>query len=278
MKKGIRKIAMFILIVVFVVSTALSLRQWKDNAGGQTAYEDAMAIAMQKPAEDTPGQTQPAPAQPAEDAEETVTVWVPVPVEGDPVMEEMAQINLAALRETNPDVVGWIRIPDTRIDYPLMQGEDNEFYLNNTWEKEPNSVGSIFLECQNSPDLTDYNTIVYGHNMKNNSMFGDLERYTLQKFWEEHPYVYVVIDEGVFRYEIFAFCQAEVESLTYGLNPQRDDTKMKFLKLSLDESRIDTGIVPAITDRILSLSTCSGGNYDFRYVAQARLPMMEVAQ
>lgn len=273
MKKNTRTILRAILLLVFVASTLLVLRQWKDNADGETAYADAMAIAMQPPKQETPAVSH---TVPADDAEEPVSSWVPVPVEGDSVVTEMAQINISALQEKNEDVVGWIRIPDTRIDYPLMQGEDNDFYLNHTWEKQPNSVGSIFLEYLNSPELTDYNTIVYGHNMNNKSMFGELEHYALTEFWKDHPYVYIATDAGVYRYEIFAFSQASVESLTYGLNPQRDDTKEKFLNLSLENSQIDTGIVPPVTDRILTLSTCSGADYAFRYVVQARLPMMEV--
>ena len=72
------------------------------------------------------------------------------------------------------------------------------------------------------------------------------------------------------------FFRAEVDSLTYGLNPQRNDTKEDFLRLSLENSWIDTDIEPALTDRILTLSTCSGSNYDYRYVVQARLPMIRV--
>ena len=267
MKNGIRKIAMAVLLVVFVVSTALMLRQWRDNAGGEDTYEDAVAIAMQEQKDNLPEETKAVSTQTADKEAAPVPAWVPVPVANDPVVEEMEKINLAALREENPDVVGWIRIPDTRIDYPLMQGED----------KEPNSVGSVFLEHENSADLSDYNTIVYGHNMNNGAMFADLELFSLEKYWKEHPYVYIITDAGVYRYEIFVVCQAEIESLTYGLNPQRDDTKEKFLNLSQEKAWFDTGIKPAITDRILTLSTCSGANYDYRYVVQARLPMMEVS-
>lgn len=281
MKKKVRKILMCILCAVFVVSMSLLVRQWMDNAGGETAYQDAMDIAMNSPKEDVPEVVQPTPTVPAEETEEPeepVTVWVPAPVEDDPMMEEMAQINLAALKEINEDVLGWIRIPDTKIDYPLLQGEDNDFYLNNTWDKQPNSVGSIFLEYLNSPDLTDYNTIIYGHNMRNGSMFAALQHYAAPEHWKTHPYVYIATEAGVYRYEVFAFCHANVESLTYSINPDRDDTKEDFLNLSLENSWIDTGIRPAITDRILTLSTCSGMDYSNRYVVQARLVMVEVTQ
>lgn len=276
MKKNVRKALRAVLLMVFVVSTALMVHQWLDNAGGEAAYNDAMDIAMQVKAPEAPAQPQ--PTEIPVEATEPVTYWVPVPVEGDPVMEEMAEINIAALREENEDVLGWIRIPDTRIDYPLLQGEDNDFYLKHTWQKQRNSVGSIFLEHLNRPDLTDFNTIVYGHNMRDKSMFGQLDNYSIEGFWETHPYVYIAIDSGVYRYEVFAFLQAPVDSVTYSIRPQRDDTKQEFIDYSMEHTWIDTGVRPVITDRILTLSTCTGRDYSARNVVQARLPMMEVTE
>ena len=276
MKKNVRKALRAVLLMVFVVSTALMVHQWLDNAGGEVAYNDAMDIAMQVIEPEAPAQPQ--PTEIPVEATEPVTYWVPVPVEGDPVMEEMAGINIAALREENEDVLGWIRIPDTRIDYPLLQSEDNDFYLKHTWQKQRNSVGSIFLEHLNRPDLTDFNTIVYGHNMRDKSMFGQLDNYSIEGFWETHPYVYVAIDSGVYRYEVFAFLQAPVDSVTYSIRPQRDDTKQEFIDYSMEHTWIDTGVRPVITDRILTLSTCTGRDYSARNVVQARLPMMEVTE
>ena len=111
-------------------------------------------------------------------------------------------------------MVGWIQIPGTEIDYPLMQGKDNDFYLNNNWRGAKEYVGSIFLEYRNDPDMTDFNTIVYGHNMANGSMFGSLHRYQYDAYPEEHPYVYIVTDAGVLRYEVFSTYNAEVTSPT----------------------------------------------------------------
>ena len=276
MKKNVRKALRAVLLMVFVVSTALMVHQWLDNAGGEVAYNDAMDIAMQVIEPEAPAQPQ--PTEIPVEATEPVTYWVPVPVEGDPVMEEMAGINIAALREENEDVLGWIRIPDTRIDYPLLQSEDNDFYLKHTWQKQRNSVGSIFLEHLNRPDLTDFNTIVYGHNMRDKSMFGQLDNYSIEGFWETHPYVYIAIDSGVYRYEVFAFLQAPVDSVTYSIRPQRDDTKQEFIDYSMEHTWIDTGVRPVITDRILTLSTCTGRDYSARNVVQARIPMMEVTE
>ena len=134
------------------------------------------------------------------------------------------------------------------------------------------------MEHLNSRDLTDFNTIVYGHNMNNKSMFGQLSNYSIADYWQTHPYVYIATEPDVYRYEVFAFLQAPVDSVIYSMNPQRDDTKQEFIDFSLAHNRIDTGIVPVITDRILTLSTCTGRNYLSRNVVQARLPMMEVTE
>lgn len=258
---------MLVLLIVFVVSTTLLLRQQLDNAGGSDAYRDALAIASGTghKAEETTEATQPQ------------TTWIPAPIEDDdPNLEKMAEIDLAALREVNEDVVGWICIPDSKINYPLLQGEDNDYYLKHTWDHRSNSVGSIFLEHRNKADLTEFNTIVYGHNMNNGSMFAGLKRYAATGYWEEHPYVYVLTDAGVYRYEVFSSYKANVDSSTYGLSFNQQETKAEFLVNALENSKIDTGIAPELTDRILTLSTCSGAGYTTRWVVHARLRMIEV--
>ena len=254
MKEKIRICLLIILAVVFVISTALLLRQFGDNIGGQDAYGAALAIASGTGSREERKPDITETTEPVKQA----SIWIPAAVEEDPRMEEMAAIDLAALREVNEDVVGWIRIPDTKIDYPLMQGEDNDYYLKHTWDGRSNSVGSIFLEHLNSPDLMDYNTIVYGHNMNDGSMFAGLRRYTTQEYWESHPYVYMLTDAGVYRYEIFASYRADVDSVTYGLSFNQTETKVNFLQYALEKSKIQTEIMLGRNDRILTLSTCSG--------------------
>lgn len=271
MKKKVRKCLQLVLILVGLVSTALLLRQCFDNAGSEEAYNSALAIAQQGGEKQNPAITE--ETQPAKK-----TQWIPAPVEDDPNMQTMAAMDLEALREVNPDVVGWIWIPDTEINYPVMQGQDNEFYLNHTWEGKKNAAGSIFLEHRNSADFTDYNTIVYGHNMNNGSMFAAVRSYASQWYYQRHPYVYIAMDSGVYRYEVFSSYKASVESSAYGLSFHQDQTKVNFLTEAIKKSQFDVGIRPEITDRILTLSTCSGGGYTHRWVVHARLKMIPVTQ
>lgn len=284
MTEKTRKVLTALLTAVFVVSTILLVTHSLDAAASEDSYEQAQQIAgltqESVPMEETAPQTSAAvppegsvPDAPAET--EPQTMWVPADVEEDEYMKELAATNLDALREVNGDVVGWLFIPNTKINYPIVQGEDNQHYLEHTWNNKKNVAGSIFLEATNAADFSDFRSIVYGHNMADGSMFGSLHRYSSKTYWETYPYIYLVTDEGVLRYEIYASYKAAVDSKTYALSIVSVKAKNTFIQMTLEESELETGIVPAATDRILTLSTCAG-NYDYRRVVHARLVMVEV--
>ena len=271
MKKRTRKLLSVILAAVCILSAGLYLRYQLDYSSGDDAYSDAEALAMQTEATVPSEETVPEETTAAE------PYWAPVPVEDDPNVEELAKKKLTTLRKLNEDVVAWIWIPDTVVNYPVMQGEDNNFYLEHTWNREENAVGSIFLEWQNAADFSEFNTIVYGHNMKNGSMFHLLLDYQKEGFLQEHPYVYLLTDNGVYRYEVFSAYQAEITSDTYQIGMQWDKTKQEYIDRALKKSVVDAGLTPVITDRILTLSTCAGLGgalgMENRWVVHAYLPM-----
>lgn len=269
-----RKLLTLLLAITFGAGLVMMLLSHLDGQESQVSYESAVELASQS-VETAPPATEP-PTEPAtEPVQETLPPqWVPAKVEEDPVLEELESINLEALREENPDVVGWISIPQTNIHYPVTQGEDNSYYLEHTWDQQRSFGGGIFLECQNSRDLSDFNTILYGHNMRNGSMFADLHDFSDPQFAEEHPYVYLVTEEGIWRYEIFASFNAPVDSKIYGLSFRQRQTREEFLQYALENTQIQTGITPAVSDRILTLSTCTGLGYSARRVVLARLPMV----
>ena len=250
MKKTAKRALSVLLAAVCIISSGLYAGYLLDYGSGSTAYDEAQNLSLQE--------DMAIPSETAPEATDSSPHWVPAPVEDDPNMEEMAKKSLTALRQINDDVIGWIWIPDSRISYPVMQGEDNEFYLNHTWNRQENAVGSIFLEWQNQPDFSEFNTIVYGHNMKNKTMFSQLHSYQDIRFRDSHPYVYILTDNGVYRYEVFSCYQAEVDSDTYQFGMQWDKTKEDYIRRAIKKSVIDCDITPAITDRILTLSTCSG--------------------
>lgn len=119
----------------------------------------------------------------------------PKPDEEEPGAEPdgYLRIDFEGLQVVNPDVIGWVEIPGLAISYPVVQGTDNAYYLHHLFTGEYNSSGSIFADCHNQPDFTDQNTIIYGHNMKNGSMFGTLSRYQDEALWEASPYFYLYV-------------------------------------------------------------------------------------
>lgn len=188
----------------------------------------------------------------------------------DPWALALDETDLDALREVNPDVIGWICIPDTDLNYPLMFNGDNSYYLTHSWSGKRNAGGSIFLEKECSPDLSDFNTIIYGHRMTNTTMFGTLRFFADEAFWREHPSVYLVSDQWVYRCDIFAVYETDVRSLTYRLRVTEDADKREFLDYALESAAYETGIVPAPEDQVLTLSTCVDmGQSDYRWVVQA---------
>lgn len=270
MNRRKKRILNVLLVAVLVVSlAAFGIIRYSDYRSRQD-YIDAVAAADSSHTEpetvpqetiDLQAETQKILQQQKEKAEQVL--------QSDENIQSLLEIDLAALREVNEDVIGWIRIPDTPVDYPLLQWTDNEFYLKHTWKQVANGSGSIFMEWQNSPDFTDFNTIIYGHNMLSKSMFGSLRDYRNPKHVEIHPYVYIVNDQGIMRYDIFAMHKASVDSIMYGLKIDSEQKKTEFLRYAKDYSQIDTDITPTVEDKILTLSTCSGAGYSTRWVVQA---------
>ena len=182
-------------------------------------------------------------------------------------------VDFAALQGVNPDVVGWIYIEALDgISYPVVQGEDNEEYLHTTYENNYNFAGTIFIDYENSRDFTDCNTLVYGHNMKNGSMFGRLKNFSEdQTTYEKSKYFWIFTPEKDYRYEIISAYTTGVNSDTYTLFKGPGDEFQEYLDTIKGYSEIETDDTElTITDRIVTLSTCTG-NDATRYVVQGRL-------
>lgn len=273
MGQNMRKLITAVLALVFLVSTAVVICQAADKSEAADVYAEAEKIALSGGKREDP---QPTDLRELQIPEETQPlIWIPEPIgEEDANVAYLEKIDLNALREENEDVVGWIHIPGTRVNYPIMQGDNNEYYLKHTWNNYSNGAGSIFMETQNSADLTDFNTVIYGHNMGDGSMFATVHFYAQSWFAEKNPYIYIKTDAGIWRYEVFASYNASTEGTTYGLSFNQPQTRQDFLDAALAQSQIQTKVLPEITDRIITLSTCTGMGYDSRRVVLARLKMI----
>ena len=199
----------------------------------------------------------------------------PSETETEPETEEettayVSPIDFEALWEINEDVVAWIRIPDTRIDYPVLQGSDDAYYLNHTFRDKVNSAGSIFMETLNRPDFMDYHTIIYGHNMKNGSMFGGLSSYRSPTYLVAHPYIYIDVEGGLLQYEIFSCYETTADSDSYTIGFAPDEVYADYLETIQGRSLYDTGVSVGIEDQVLTLSTCTKSGKEHRFVVHAK--------
>ena len=263
MKKKTRLILIALLSLVFVGSMGMLVYRGMEYKEGEEIYAEAETL-VELP--DLSGLPAPAPETDNAETETPEAPEEPRPVYVDPYADALRNMDFTALREVNSDVQGWIMIPGTVISYPLLQGEDNQYYLKHTWKKWTSAVGAIFLEWQNSPDLSDFNTIIYGHRMNNGSMFASLKNYKKQSYWAAHPCVYITDDNGSHKYEIFAACEVSTTGTTYQLGFSDDASKQAFIDYCLEQSVIDTGITPTVYDRVLTLSTCTGNGHATRWV------------
>ena len=170
----------------------------------------------------------------------------------------LLEVDLNSLRAVNPDVLGWIVIPDTSLSYPLLQGTDNGYYLNHSWQGNYDPAGAVFVEYRDAADFSSFNTRIYGHRMGRDSMFNCLQNYGSEEYLTDHPKVYIVTAEGVRVYRIFAACEVTVNAPVYWLTDSRTEYRQDVIDFCMVNSVVKTGIFPAVSGRMLTLSTCVG--------------------
>ncbi|GEM_PF-49416 len=194
---------------------------------------------------------------------------VPAPPAAETVRKDEFRFDFAALHAQNSDFIGWLRLPGTRLSYPVVQGEDNEFYLTHTFSKEQNKMGALFLDSRIGSGLKAENAIVYGHNMRNGSMFNCLLGYLDKEFYDEHPALLLYTEGGMKECSIFSVYKAAPDSDVYRYDFADKAEYGKYLEKVAVLSLYDTGIKPSADERILTLSTCVGDGRDMRFIVHA---------
>ena len=185
--------------------------------------------------------------------------------------EDSFRVNFDELLAINPDTVGWIRFsPEpSQINYPVVQGDDNDLYLHKTFSANDNTVGAIFVNVYNNPDFNDRNTIIYGHRMNDNSMFHDLAKYEDKSFWESNPYFYIYTPDGrEITYHIYSTGVVKDVSDTYLTEFASDEEYQAFLNMTKEVAAYDTGVEVGTDDVIVTLSTCTKASNDDRFVVR----------
>ena len=177
--------------------------------------------------------------------------------EADKIRESFG-ISWENLRKINSQVAAWITIPGADISYPVVQGTDDEYYLNHNFRKAEDLFGCIFLEHNNKKDLTGSHSIIYGHNMEGNMMFANLNRYEQPEFLKSCPEIEILTPERKFLYKIFSVEQASSQSAAfeYGYELSSPAYKLQLTELK-NNSMYDTGIEPEESAPVVTLVTCN---------------------
>lgn len=184
------------------------------------------------------------------------------------------KIDWKALKKVNKDIIGWIRVLDTTIDYPIVQGTDNQYYLTHSAEKNEYVGGAVFMDYQMNPNFEFLNTIIYGHSIPNGEVFTDIEKFTNQKFYNNHPYLYIYTPKKNYRCEIFSMYSTKDSSKTYDLNYPNEKSWKEYLDYVKEKADFDRDTKLSVDDHIVTLSTCNlnyGIHSDVRYVLHAKL-------
>lgn len=237
MRKAISRIIVTILLILFIGSICAIvyiLKQYRDDEAvyGQAAADFTMENEPAAVPEDNGG---------AETAPITV--------------------DFEALRKVNEDVIGWIYCEDTVIDYPVLRGEDNDYYLHHTYDRKSSISGSIFVDTNNRPGFADSNTVIYGHHMKNKSMFATISNWAEQDYYEEHPVMWLLTPEQDYKIVLFSEYTTSAYSDTYLMYQAPCPELDEYLKRAAEKSEFKSEAqAPEQLDgnaRYVLLSTCA---------------------
>lgn len=245
-KKKTRK-ARIILAAIFAAILCYALikitTQTPDYTAERDSVEKAEEVARGEK-EDDPARVEP------ED----------IPAPADPDLEYLTSLDIEKLQVENPDVIGWILIPGTNISYPLLKGEDNEYYLKHTWDNQKNACGSIFYDYRSSPG--DWNSVIYGHNMRNGSMFAGLHQYKKADFADKNSRLLILCDGEVSEYQFAVAFEAKMDGVPYLFGNASKVERSQFREEVSEKAGVDFGE----NSSFITLSTCTGLGHKTRWV------------
>lgn len=173
-------------------------------------------------------------------------------------IDKIPQIDFSKLKEVNNAIVGWIIIDGTQVNYPIVKGKDNSYYLNHSYDKSYNSYGSIFIDYRSNENFSDLNTFIYGHYTSNGSMFGELKKYMEESFYKEHPFFYILTPNGNYKVDVISAYTDDALSSSYNAKFNDLNDYQRYIEKIRLKSRYSTDIsVNYNFDKIISLYSCS---------------------
>ena len=193
-----------------------------------------------------------------------------VKINDDTKTKQKYEVDFKELKNKNSDTIAWLKVENTNIEFPIVKANDNSYYLSHNFNKEYNKAGWIFADYKNKFDTTDKNIVIYGHNMRDNSMFGSLKD-VIKKEWynnESNKYITLITEEEYHIYEVFSVYQIESEDYYIKTNFKNNEFE-EFINTIKERSKKDFNVKVTKDDNILTLSTCANNN-KYRVVLHAK--------
>lgn len=258
-RKNKRKRAVFLALALLLTGILVySLLQFLDDwRHYEQEAEARSALLPYKPAKPADSLSPADPALPSETASENGGSAAAETASGTPGVTdpEPAVFNSAItrLKADHPNAVGWISVPGTQVDYPFVQGKDNDYFLHRDVDGNDLYAGIPFLDYRCAGDLSGVNTVFYAHNMRNGSMFGELDNFRYKPFFDENRDIYIFLEDRTVHAEIVACLVVDPneKEYLYDLQPKAD-----HLPKLLADARCAKRIAPSPEQRFITLSTC----------------------
>lgn len=263
-----RKIIPKVLLLLFLLGAAIAgyniFRITSEYKASEDTYAEVQQY-IQLPAAPSAAEeaADPSGSLPAE-TESTAETAAPTEAPQESIV--YPEVDFDSLLAVNKDVVAWIYVEDTKINYPVLQGDDNRYYVSTLIDGRDNSAGSIFMDYRNHADLSDRHTILYGHNMKNGTMFADICSYRTQEYYDAHPIGLIMTPEQNYCFDIVAGYVASLADPAWQLEFVSDEDALQWLEDSIARSSFTSRVQPELGDRIITLSTCSYEFNEARFV------------
>ncbi len=268
-KRTIYLMIAFVLLIGAAVCITYLVREHVRLQNQQAYYEELQELAS---VEEQVEESEVISERPVEEATEEPEEVVDMSVYNIPDK----QLDFTALAQENEHIYSWIYIPDTNIDYPIVQHPTElDYYLDHNLDGSEGYPGCIYTQYINSDNFDDFNTVVYGHNMKNGTMFRDLHLFGEESFFAEHPYIYVYTEAGVLVYQTFAAYEFSDIHLLMGFDLSSPEVRQVYIdniyatEGGNNHYNYDVQVTP--DDCLLTLTTCIGNKPDKRYLVAAVL-------
>ncbi len=253
-KNLLHRSILFVLILMVVISAVGVVNRYLQDKRAEEEYRRLAELAKQTTEAVTEASAGPE-EQPGEAEPETGTPYV-------------SPIDFEALAEVNPDVIGWIKIPDTNVDYPIVQTDDNDKYLHTSFEGAESVAGAIYLDFESDSDMMGWNNILYGHNMKNGSMFKDIVKYKDQSYFDAHKYFEIYTPERTIHLKAISCYYAKAEPIVRKTRFKTRESYEAFIKEMIKPCTWHE--VPEFpVDSLYTLVTCSYEVNDARTILYA---------